>query len=167
MKRVISEDEKIRLVRKVNQGTPLIEVCQKEGVSRSALYRWMKLYTQRTRCNGKKTINMRQVYQMERKLAILEEEVQIFRKSGCGINSSNDEKIAAILARRGKFTVFAICRTLQILRSTFYQRKKVLTKHGLTPRMSCCARRSKNTLMRAKSTSGQAKLQLSYARKVL
>ena len=61
---------------------------------------------------------------MERKIATLEAEVQIFRKSGCGTKSSNDEKSAAIETLRGEFTIFAICRTLQILRSTYYQRKR-------------------------------------------
>lgn len=124
MKRIISEDEKLRMVRMVNDGVPILNVCKREGVSRSALYRWMQLYKGRSRWNSKRTINLQQVYQMERRLAILEEEVQIFRRSGCGTRSSNDEKIAAIEALRGEYTVFAICRTLQILRSTYYQRKK-------------------------------------------
>ena len=108
----------------VNDGVPILNVCKREGVSRSALYRWMQLYKGRSRWHSKRTINLQQVYKMEQRLAILEEEVQIFRKSGCGTKSSNDEKIAAIEALRGEYTVFAICRTLQILRSTYYQRKK-------------------------------------------
>ena len=124
MKRIISEDEKLRMVHMVNDGLPILNVCKQESVSRSALYRWMQLYKGRSRWNSKRTINLQQVYQMERRLSILEEEVQIFRKSGCGTKSSNDEKIAAIEALRGEYTVFAICRTLQILRSTYYQRKK-------------------------------------------
>ena len=124
MKRFISEDEKKRMVRMVKSGTPIQDVCQREGVSRSALYDWIKLYQVRTRWGSTKTISLRQVCQMERRLATLEEEIQIFRKSGCGTKSSNDEKIAAIEALQGEYTVFAICRTLQILRSTYYQRKK-------------------------------------------
>ena len=124
MKRIISEDEKLRMVCMVNDGVPILNVCKREGVSRSALYRWMQLYKGRSRWSSKRTINLQQVYQMERRLAILEEEVQIFKKSGCGTKSSNDEKIAAIEALRGEYTIFAICRTLQILRSTYYQRKK-------------------------------------------
>lgn len=84
MKRFISEDEKMRMVRMVKNGTPIQDVCQQEGVSRSALYDWIKLYGVRTRWGFRKTINLRQVYQMERRLASLEKEVQIFRKSGCG-----------------------------------------------------------------------------------
>ena len=116
------------MVRMVKSGTPIKEVCKREGVSRSALYDWIKLYQVRSRWGSTKTISLRQVYQMERRLATLEEEVQIFRKSGCGTKSSNDEKIAAIEALQGEYTVFAICRTLQILRSTYYQRKKMPEK---------------------------------------
>ena len=124
MKRIIPEEEKMRIVRIVKNGTPVNVVCRQEGVSRSALYEWIKLYKSRTRWGSKKTINLKQVYQMERRLATLEEEVQIFRKSGCGTKSSNDEKIAAIQALRGEYPVFSLCQTLQILRSTYYQRKK-------------------------------------------
>ena len=124
MKRMFSDEEKMRMVRMVQSGTPIKEVCKREGVSRSALYEWIKLYGVRTRWGFRKTINLRQVYQMERRLASLEKEVQIFRKSGCGTKSSNDEKIAAIQALRGEYTVFSLCQTLQILRSTYYQRKK-------------------------------------------
>ena len=116
------------MVRMVKNGTPIQDVCQQEGVSRSALYDWIKLYQMRTRWGAKKTISLRQVYQMERRLATLEEENQIFRQSGCGTKSSNDEKIAAIQKLKGQYTVFSLCRTLQILRSTFYQHKKAPEK---------------------------------------
>lgn len=124
MKRIISENEKTRIVRLVKNGTPLLDVCKREGVSRSALYRWMQLYEEKPRWGSKEPIDLRHVYQMERRLAILEEEIQIFQKSGRGTKSSNDEKIAAIETLRGQFTVYALCRTLKILRSTFYQRKR-------------------------------------------
>ena len=124
MKRIIPEEEKMRIVRIVKNGTPVNVVCRQEGVSRSALYEWIKLYKSRTRWSSKRTINLRQVYQMERRLATLEEENQIFKKSGCGTKSSNDEKIAAIQNLKGEYTVFSLCRTLQILRSTYYHRKK-------------------------------------------
>ena len=78
MKRIIPEEEKMRIVRIVKNGTPVNVVCRQEGVSRSALYEWIKLYKSRTRWGSKKTINLKQVYQMERRLATLEEEVQIF-----------------------------------------------------------------------------------------
>ena len=124
MKQIIPKEEKLRMVRMLKKGLSVPEVCEQEGVSRSALYRWKQLYENHSRWSTKKIINLQQVYQMERRLAILEEEIQIFRKSGCGTKSSIDEKIAAIEALKGEFTVFAICRTLQILRSTYYQRKK-------------------------------------------
>lgn len=98
MKRIIPEEEKMRIVRIVKNGTPVNVVCRQEGVSRSALYEWIRLFERRTRWSSKRTINLRQVYQMERRLSTLEEEIQIFKKSGCGTKSSNDEKIAAIEA---------------------------------------------------------------------
>ena len=98
MKQIIPKEEKLRMVRMLKKGLSVPEVCEQEGVSRSALYRWKQLYENHSRWSTKKIINLQQVYQMERRLAILEEEIQIFRKSGCGTKSSIDEKIAAIEA---------------------------------------------------------------------
>ncbi len=55
MKWIISEKEKMRIVRPVKNGTPLLDVCKLEGVSRSALYRWMRLYASKPRWGFKRT----------------------------------------------------------------------------------------------------------------
>ncbi len=57
MKRMFSDEEKMRMVRMVQSGTPIKEVCKREGVSRSALYEWIKLFERRTRWSSKRTIN--------------------------------------------------------------------------------------------------------------
>lgn len=124
MKRLIDEERKRQIVKKVKDRIPFPEVCKSEGVSRSALYRWIQLYTSQKRWGANEPIDLQKVYRMERRLATLEEELKIFRKSGCGTKSSIDEKIAAIEALKGEFTTYVICRTLKILRSTYYQRKK-------------------------------------------
>ena len=123
MKKCFSEEDKIRMVDEVKSGIPLLEVCEKEGVGRSTLYRWMELYAPRKRWNAQKSIDLNAVKKMERRLAVLEEENLIFKKSGCGTKSSIEEKIAAIDSLQGEFTIYALCRTLNVLRSTYYHRK--------------------------------------------
>ena len=63
-----------------------------------------------------------QIAAMKRKLATLEEENQIFRRSGCGTSSTIDEKILAVEQLHGDFTVHAICRTLNLAKGTFHNR---------------------------------------------
>jgi Fe2+ or Zn2+ uptake regulation protein len=57
---------------------------------------------------------------MERKLKTLQTENDIFRKSCCGINSSTKEKFEAIERLKSEYTVSSICRTLNLLKSTYY-----------------------------------------------
>ncbi len=87
------------------------------------MYKWMQLYAPKKRPAKEKTINLCKVYHMERELETLREQVMIFRRSGCGINSSNDEKIKAVDKLQKEFTVYSICQTLGLLRSTYYHRK--------------------------------------------
>ena len=87
----------------VNEG-----VCNEASVSRSAQYRWMSLYYPRRRWASQGEINLNEVYKLEKRLATLEEENTIFRKSGCGTKASNAEKVAAVKALKGQFTEHAI-----------------------------------------------------------
>lgn len=93
-----------------------------------------------------------------------EEEIQIFQKSGCGTKSSNDEKIAAIETLRGQFTVYALCRTLKILRSTFYQRKRGSDKTWFDAKNEVLRPAFKPILMKARSDSAHQKSQSNFGR---
>lgn len=69
---------------------------------------------------------------MKRELASLKTENEIFRKSGCGLNSSNDEKIAAVDKLKNEYSIHIICKTLGLLKSTYYHRvKEHLKRNGM------------------------------------
>ena len=63
-----------------------------------------------------------QIAAMKRKLATLEDENQIFRRSGCGTSASIDEKVAAVKQLQDNFSIHAICRTLNLAKGTYYNR---------------------------------------------
>lgn len=63
-----------------------------------------------------------QIAAMKRRMAILEEENQIFRRSGCGTSASIDEKVAAVKQLQDNFSIHAICRTLNLTKGTYYNR---------------------------------------------
>ena len=67
-------------------------------------------------------ITAHKIYQLEREIQSLRTENEIFKRSGCGLNSSLDEKITAIEQLKNDFSIYAICKTLNILRSTYYHR---------------------------------------------
>jgi transposase InsO family protein len=60
------------------------------------------------------------VHAMERNLKKLQIENDIFIKSGCGVNSTVKEKISAVERLKNDYSVHAICRTLHLLKSTYY-----------------------------------------------
>ncbi len=94
---------------------------EKYGICKSELYRLHR----KTKADQRivvKDYTAGQIAAMKRKLAILEEENQIFRKSGCGTTSSIDDKISAVERLQGDFTVHAICRTLNLSKGTYYNR---------------------------------------------
>ena len=121
MPKNISEKQKKQLVDLVKNGQTVAEVCKLASVSRSALYRWMSIFAPRKRWAVQGEIDLNYVYKLERRLATLEEENAIFRKSGCGTKSSNAEKVAAVKALKGQFTEHAICRTLGLSKATYYR----------------------------------------------
>lgn len=61
---------------------------------------------------------------MERELHSLREENQIFRESQCSIISPVSDKIATIEKLKNKFSIYAICRTLNLSKGTYYHRNK-------------------------------------------
>jgi transposase InsO family protein len=105
-----------------NKKEKISDICKKYHISKSCLYNWIKQFKKYHRRVKKMDINLQQIYALERDLKKLRIENEIFRKSGCGINSSIKEKVEAIEKLKNEYTVHAICRTLNILKSTYYHR---------------------------------------------
>lgn len=100
------------------------QLCEDYVVPQSTLYKWFHESTTYLRRYSRLPVSNHQIYQMERKIKTLQIENDIFKKSGCGIKSSIKEKIEAIERLKGEFTVHTICKTLNILRSTYYHHER-------------------------------------------
>ena len=96
-------------------------IMEKCGISKSAVYHLRKKMQANQRIVVK-DYTACQIAAMKRRMAILEEENQIFRQSGCGTSASIDEKVAAVKQLQNDFTIHAICRTLNLAKGTFYDR---------------------------------------------
>lgn len=123
-----TEDIKNEIIKRYRRGAKVCLLCKDYNVPQSTLYKWLKESSAYLRQYKRLTISNHQIYQMERRIETLETENEIFRKSGCGINSSNKEKIEAIERLKEKFTVYKMCKTLNILRSTYYHHEKAPQK---------------------------------------
>lgn len=114
-------DEIKKIIREYGECRSPKTIQKKYGICKSELYRLI----QKVKADQRivvKDYTVGQIAAIRRKLATLEEENQIFRKSGCGTASSIDDKVSAVKRLQGDFTVHAICRTLNLSKGTYYNR---------------------------------------------
>ena len=115
------EDIHNKFIQEKNKGVTVKELCLHFNISKSTAYNWIKLYSPIKR-PIRETITVHKIYQLEREIQSLRTENEIFKRSGCGLNSTLDEKIAAIERLKNDFSIYALCKTLNILKSTYYHR---------------------------------------------
>ena len=97
------------------RGTPVPEICSRLQIGRSTLYLWL----QQADPNHPKTIP-RNEYLEKTELERLRVENRIFRTCGCTPSSTLQEKLAAIDQYKEQFSVYRLCKTLDVLKSTYY-----------------------------------------------
>lgn len=91
------------------------ELCKQYGIARSTLFLWVKQYA------ADKTGQVpRETYLLQKEVERLRTENQIFRICGCSPASPLPDKIAAIKANQEEFSIHALCRVLEVNRSTYY-----------------------------------------------
>ncbi|MBQ9501611.1 MAG: IS3 family transposase [Lentisphaeria bacterium] len=116
---------------KQNWTIPML--CERFGICKSTAYNWIREYSPVKRTKGR-TITANDYYQLERENRTLRTENEIFRRSGCSLSSPLAEKLAAIDRLKSDFTVHMLCKTLDVLKSTYYHhalRSPVKKQHEL------------------------------------
>ena len=91
------------------------ELCKQQGIARSTLFLWVKQYT--TDQTGQIP---RETYLLQKEVERLRTENQIFKVCGCSPASPLSDRIAAIEANQEEFSIHALCRALDVNRSTYY-----------------------------------------------
>lgn len=117
-----TEEMKHKLVNLYTTGSKAKSLCDEFNIPRSTMYYWLNRYKViRTTDSGVITVN--DVYKLKTKLKKIEIENQILKECGCTALSSRKEKLEAIAMLDGRYTIHALCRALDILRSTYYHYK--------------------------------------------
>ena len=57
-------------------------------------------------------------------LSKIEQKLEVLGKCSCGVNASIDEKMAAIAALEGQYSIHVLCEALNLPRGTYYNRKR-------------------------------------------
>lgn len=96
-------------------GVPVPEICRRLGIGRSTLFLWI----QQSKPDHRGVIP-RNEYLEKTELERLRIENQIFRTCGCTPASPLPDKLAAIDKYKDQFNVYRLCKTLDVLKSTYY-----------------------------------------------
>ncbi len=119
-----TEEDKKHLVSLYENGITVQEICEKYEISRSALYNWIKLYTERKAPKTGTTISGHRIVFLEEENRKLREENEILKKASCGYSASSEEKIQTVKELYGQYSLRALCDALGLARGTFYNHIK-------------------------------------------
>lgn len=97
------------------RGTPVVEISRQLGIGRSTVFLWI----QQSDPNHPGSIP-RKEYMERSELVRLRLENQIFCTCGCTPSSPLPDKLRAIDQYKDEFTVYRLCKTLEVLKSTYY-----------------------------------------------
>ncbi|MDY3286499.1 MAG: IS3 family transposase [Eubacteriales bacterium] len=109
------ENQKKMIVSQYVGGRSSRDICKEYGIARSTLFLWKKQYT--TDETGQIP---RKRYLLEKELERLRTENAIFRACGCSPSSPLSARLFAICEHADEFSIHALCRVLDVNRSTYY-----------------------------------------------
>ena len=122
MRRNYTEELKMQLVNLNIIGMKVSLLCVKYNVPRSTMYYWINKYRVIKKTKNE-IFTLNDIYLLNKNLEKIKTENQILKECECAANSIRKEKLKAISKLDGKYTIHALCRALNILRSTYYHYK--------------------------------------------
>ncbi len=105
------------------RGHTFAETQAKYGMAESTFFEWKKKYDQEhpLHATGCTANAARRTRLRIEKLTL---ELEVIRQCPCGVNASIDEKMAAINALSGRYSIHVLCEALNLSRGTYYNRKR-------------------------------------------
>lgn len=114
-----TKEEKMAFVKRYQEGESVIRICNENQIPRSTFYRWIQNYQQTVTDTG--TVVTPQAFQhLKRKVKKLEDTVQVLKPVDGTVSSTLQEKLKAMEALHGQFSVHTLCEALDVPRGTFY-----------------------------------------------
>ena len=103
-------------------GIKVSSICSDYAIPRSTVYYWLNKYRV-IKQKIDSVITSNDVHLLNKKLEKIQIENHILKECGCTSSSSRKDKLEAIARLDGRYTIHALCRALNILRSTYYHYK--------------------------------------------
>jgi len=117
-----NETFKLKLVNLYSTGTPATTLCSRHAIPRSTLYSWIKKY-KKIKARETTFISAKELHLIKKELKSVKNENSILHECNCTKKSSLDKKLCAIKKLDGKYTVYSLCKALNVQKSTYYHRK--------------------------------------------
>lgn len=110
-----TEEFKQEMINLYKNGHPASQICREFGMSKSTLFLWIKNYTA-----DKHGQIPREIYLQQLEMERLRKENLIFKVTGCTPASPLRDKLNAIDKHKDEFSIYRLCKTLDVLKSTYY-----------------------------------------------
>ena len=114
-----TKEEKLTFVKRYQNGETVLQICDENQIPRSTFYRWIQDYQQTVTDTGN-IITPQEFLYLKKKVKKLEDTIQFLKKVSCTVSSPLQEKLKAMEALYGQFSVHTLCEALDIPRGTFY-----------------------------------------------
>ena len=119
MMKIVAEDVIQRIVKEYTDGSAPAELSRKYGVAKSSVYCWINSRTERE-VEAVTHMSPREFHLMQVELKRLRADSLIFCNCRCSRSASIQEKYAEIDRLKNQFHIHALCRVLDVRRSSFY-----------------------------------------------
>ena len=114
-----TKEQKEIVVKRYLSGESASAIISEIGISRSALYLWVKQFREGQNDKGN-FISVVGYKRLQGKVKRLEEIIQIYKTVNCNYNSTLKEKLYALENLYGQHSVHILCEALDVARGTFY-----------------------------------------------
>ena len=105
-------------------GHSFTETQAKYGMAESTFFTWKQKFDKAHPMHEAITTNRTTCHKSKRHLEKLALELEVLRQCPCGSKASIDEKVAAVNALCGRYSIHVLCDALSLPRGTYYNRKR-------------------------------------------
>ena len=114
-----SSAEKSEVIKRYQHGEPVREASQATSISKSTLYTWIKPYSQIASRNHI-PVTLKDYDDLKRHAEKLECIIKVLKCASCTASAPLSEKLTALEALYGQYSVWVLCEALDVSRGTFY-----------------------------------------------
>ena len=114
-----SDNDKYQLVQRYQNGEPVAHICSETGIARSTFYSWIDSYHTTVTETGA-IVTPQESTLLKRRVQKQKDIIKVLKSVNCTTSSPLSEKLTALEALQGRFSVHTLCDALEVSRGTFY-----------------------------------------------